>query len=46
MTQPSDSNNKLNNDAADHDAKADATVGEGLQPQAFTSTNVNWLFRW
>ena len=35
MTQPSDSNssntNKLNNDAADHDAKADATVGEGLQ---------------
>ena len=31
MTQPSDSNNKLNNDAADHDARADATVGEGLQ---------------
>jgi sec-independent protein translocase protein TatC len=32
MTQPSDSNSKkLNNDAADHDAKADATVGEGLQ---------------
>jgi sec-independent protein translocase protein TatC len=31
MTHPSDSNNKLNHDAADHDAKADATVGEGLQ---------------
>ena len=31
MTQPNDSNNKLNHDAADHDAKADATVGEGLQ---------------
>lgn len=32
MTQPSDSNsNKIHNDAADHDAKADATVGEGLQ---------------
>ena len=30
MTQPNDSN-KLNHDAADHDAKADATVGEGLQ---------------
>jgi len=30
MTQPNDSN-KLNNDAADYDAKADATVGEGLQ---------------
>jgi sec-independent protein translocase protein TatC len=34
MTQPSNSsnnNNKLNNDAADFDAKADATVSEGLQ---------------
>ena len=31
MTHPSDSNNKLNHDAADHDSKADATVGEGLQ---------------
>jgi sec-independent protein translocase protein TatC len=30
MTQPNDSN-KLNNDTAEHDAKADATVGEGLQ---------------
>lgn len=30
MTQPNDSK-KLNNDAADYDAKADATVGEGLQ---------------
>jgi sec-independent protein translocase protein TatC len=30
MTQPNDSN-KLNHDNADQDAKADATVGEGLQ---------------
>jgi sec-independent protein translocase protein TatC len=30
MTPPNDSN-KLNNDTAEHDAKADATVSEGLQ---------------